>query len=129
MASMTSNPELDAFLAAIAAAPLDSGLVLIFADWLEEQGHPLAKRVRLMGMQPVKAAAIRGQKIEPEKCGAIRAQAIWLLFHSPSIREWVTTDYTDASLLNIYFAGFEYGEEREEELLKRVRGYLRVMPQ
>jgi len=31
------------FLAAIAAAPHDRGLRLIFADWLEEQGSPLAE--------------------------------------------------------------------------------------
>jgi carbon storage regulator len=39
--------EVQAFLNAIQASPNDEGLRLVFADWLEEHGDPLAELLRL----------------------------------------------------------------------------------
>jgi uncharacterized protein (TIGR02996 family) len=40
-------PEIELFLAAIAAAPDDDVTRLVFADWLEERGDPLGEFIRL----------------------------------------------------------------------------------
>lgn len=49
LVSWTKSVNYEAFLGSIRANPLDATNYLVYADWLEEQGHPEAKHVRRLG--------------------------------------------------------------------------------
>lgn len=50
----------EAFLAQIAANPGDVGLLRIYADWLDEQGRPIAAEARRLDAEFTEIAGIYG---------------------------------------------------------------------
>jgi carbon storage regulator len=67
-----SSPEEKGFLQAIVDSPGDEGLRLVFADWLEERGDPLAEFIRLRC-----ALANLPAGDERRKSSEARERALW----------------------------------------------------